>query len=467
MLYWMTSSRRLGWNYALDRAVELATALRRPLVVLEPLRVDYPHAAERFHRFVLDGMRAHARRLAGGPARYYPYVEPRPGAGKGLLAALAARACAVVGDEWPGFFHPTMVEAAGRIPAYLELVDSAGLMPVRSADRPFSTAYSFRRFLQRTLARHLGALPRPDPLASRLPAGAVLPGSITSRWPPAAPEDLGDSRVMARLPVAHDVGPVKGLEGGPEAGRRRLEAFLATGLRRYQRERNHPEADATSGLSPYLHFGHLGAAEVFHALAARQGWALDRLAGLGTGKRNGWWGMSPGAEAFLDELVTWRELALNGAAHLPSYDRYASLPVWAQRTLQEHAADRRDPVYHIDVLERGRTHDPLWNAAQRQLMLEGRIHGYLRMLWGKKILEWSESPESALEVILTLNDRYAVDGRDPNTVAGVFWCLGRYDRPWAPPRPVFGSIRYMSSASAARKFDLDPYLARYGVENTA
>jgi deoxyribodipyrimidine photo-lyase len=172
--------------------------------------------------------------------------------------------------------------------------------------------------------------------------------------------------------------------------------------------------------------------------------------------------MAAGAEAFLDQLVTWRELGHNAAAWLPAYDRWESLPAWARATLDEHAGDPRPYVYGREQLELAGTHDPLWNTAQRQLVVEGRIPNYLRMLWGKKILEWTRSPREALEVMIELNNRYALDGRDPNSYSGIFWVLGRYDRPWGPERPVFGTVRYMTSENAARKLKLNAYLRRYG-----
>jgi deoxyribodipyrimidine photo-lyase len=172
--------------------------------------------------------------------------------------------------------------------------------------------------------------------------------------------------------------------------------------------------------------------------------------------------MGRSAEAFLDQLVTWRELGLNAAVHLPGHETFGSLPDWARRTLAEHASDRRPHVYSLSALDGGHTHDALWNAAQRQLREEGTIQGYLRMLWGKKVLEWSPTPEQAAEALIELNNRYALDGRDPNSYSGIYWCFGRYDRPWGPRRSVFGTVRYMSSANTARKLRLAEYLERFG-----
>jgi deoxyribodipyrimidine photo-lyase len=194
---------------------------------------------------------------------------------------------------------------------------------------------------------------------------------------------------------------------------------------------------------------------------AHEEWTPRRLGKKTGGKRTGWWGMSPGAEAWLDELVTWRELGYNMAARERNYDQYESLPDWARTTLERHAGDRRPHVYSLDEFAAAKTHDDLWNAAQTQLVREGRIHNYLRMLWGKKILEWSATPRDALAVMIELNNRYALDGRDPSSYSGIFWVLGRYDRAWGPEREVFGKIRYMSSENTRRKLRVEAYCDRW------
>ncbi len=465
VLYWMVAFRRLGWNYALERAAEAARELGKPLVVLEPLRAGYRWASDRFHRFVLDGMAEHARRLAATNVLYHPYVEPRPGEGRGLLEALAARACLVVTDDFPGFFLPHMLRAAGeKVNVRLEAVDSNGLFPLRAAERAFVTAFDFRRTLQKVLPEHLGDMPAADPLAAPLPARLpALPEEILRRWP-AAGEDLlaGKAGSLAALPIDHAVAPVPGVRGGDAAGAALLARFVKDRLKGYGEGRNQPEEEVTSGLSPYLHFGFVGAHQLFAAVAGHEGWSSQRLAAGGRRAKEGWWGMSAAAEKFLDEAITWREVGFNLASRREDSDRWESLPDWARRTLDAHAADPRPALYDLAGFEEARTHDELWNAAQRQLVREGRIHNYLRMLWGKKILHWTASPREALDVMIELNNKYALDGRDPNSTTGIFWCLGRYDRPWAPERPVFGTIRYMSTESTRRKLKVNGYLARYG-----
>jgi deoxyribodipyrimidine photo-lyase len=369
----------------------------------------------------------------------------------------------VVTDDFPAFFLPRMVEAtAARCPVRMDAVDGNGLYPMRATERVFTTAASFRLHLQKCLGDHLGNHPLADPLAgAALPRIDALPTVITDRWPRASPALLaGDPAALAALPIDHRVG-ASPIRGGSAAGKARLKAFVARQLDRYADERNHPDDDAASGLSPYLHFGHVSVHQVFEAVTAHAGWTPARIAKKPTGRREGWWNASGAVDAFLDELVTWREIGFNMCAHRADYDRFSSLPAWALATLAEHARDRRPHVYPLEALEAAATGDEIWNSAQRQLVREGRMHNYLRMLWGKKVLEWSRSPEEALSTLIELNNKYALDGRDPNSYSGIFWVFGRYDRAWGPERPIFGTVRYMSSESTRRKLHLAGYLERY------
>ena len=468
VLYWMIASRRTSWNFALDEAIHWAGKLQKPLIVLEALRCDYQWANGRFHRFILEGMAENARRFQKSNIIYYPYVETHKGGGKGLLHSLANHSCLIITDCFPGFFLPRMVAAAARkIPVRLIQVDSNGLLPLRAAGRTFPTAYSFRRFLQKTLPIHLSSLPKADPSGklNHLPPLRGLPAEITKRWPMASPQALAaDSRFLAQLPIDQAVRPGCARGGTAEAEARWRE-FLNHRLVDYEEKRNQPEIEGTSGLSPYLHFGHISVHQLFSELIKKEDWRIEKLSGKTTGSRNGWWGMSPAAEAFLDELITWREIGYNMADREGNYDQYDSLPHWAEETLRRHSRDPRPYSYDLAQFERGETHDSLWNAAQMQLVREGRIHNYLRMLWGKKILEWSASPPETLAIMMELNNKYALDGRDPNSYSGIFWVLGRYDRPWGPERPIFGKIRYMSSANTARKVRVQGYIKKFAPAN--
>ena len=463
VLYWMIAFRRTRYNFSLQKAVEWSLELNKPLVILEALRIGYHWASDRFHRFIVDGMADNARRLEKRTVLYYPYMESAPDEDKGLLAALAEKACLVVTDEFPSFFLPRMLKSAAKaLPVRVVAVDSNGLLPMRAADRVYTTAYAFRRFLQKELPAHLGQGPSPDPLKGvKLPPPPALPKEITRRWPAASSRLLrGETKALAALAIDHGVYPVK-IRGGQMAAEKVMKKFLKERLPVYSKDRNHPDMDGTSRLSPYLHFGHISVHEIFDRLMAKEEWALNHLSNKARGGRSGWWGVSESAEAFLDELITWREVGFNMCRQRPDYARYASLPDWARKTLTEHQKDRRRYIYSLEQFETAQTHDPLWNAAQTELIREGRIHNYLRMLWGKKILEWTRRPEHALEIMVELNNKYALDGRDPNSYSGIFWVLGRYDRAWGPERPIFGKIRYMSSENTARKVQLKDYLETY------
>ena len=467
ILYWMIAFRRIHWNFSLDRAIELARELKKPLLIFEALRCDYTWACDRFHRFVMDGMAEKIESLADAPVLYYPYVEPKPNADKGLLTALAANACAVVTDDFPCFFLPRMIRSAAKsLPVRLEAIDSNGLLPLRAADQVFPTAYSFRRFLQKNLPPYLSITPEHDPLVKLdLPKLKSLRAEIAKRWPPATLDWLQDPKSLAALPINHAIAAAgtAPTQGGEAPAQKAWRDFLANKLDKYGELRNEPEQDFTTGLSPYLHFGFISTHQMFHDLMSRENWSEQKLAHRADGSRTGWWAVRPDAEQFLDQFITWREVGYNFSSHRPDdYDAYESLPPWAQQTLAKHARDERAVMYTLKDFAAARTHDPLWNAAQRQLSTEGRIHNYLRMLWGKKILEWSRTPQEALEIMIELNNRYGLDGRNPNSYSGIFWCLGRYDRPWGPERPIFGTVRYMSSDNTARKFHLKEYLRRYG-----
>jgi deoxyribodipyrimidine photo-lyase len=435
VLYWMIGARRTTWSFALEHAVARAIELDRPLVVLEALRVDYPWACDRFHRFVLDGMDDNAAAFERAGAGYLRYVEPEVGAGRGLLAALAARAACVVTDEAPGFFLPRMVAAtAARLPVRVEVVDGVGIVPLRAIDRAMITARAFRRAAAAPLREHASRHPAARPLA-KLPRALrdpSLPAAILRRWKSA--------RDLAALPIDHAVPPIA-RRGGSRAAAAALARFVDERLDDYGQMRRDPLVDTTSGLSPYLHFGHISAHEVAARVRAR--------------------GPSPAVDKFLDELITWRELGQGFAFHRGDHDRYQAVPGWARASLAAHAHDRRAELYTRDQLAAARTGDPIWNAAQRQLLRDGVIDTYLRMLWGKKVIEWSRTPEEAFATLVDLNNRYAIDGRDPNSYCGILWCFGAFDRPWGPERPIYGLVRYMSSANTARKLRLGDYLARY------
>lgn len=463
VLYWMIAARRADSNFALDRAVAWARQLARPVVVVEDLRLGYPYASDRLHRFAIDGMADNARSFGRSEVLYHPYVEPSAGASRGFLERLSRDAAVVVTDDVPGaFIQRTISAESARAAVLVEAVDSNGLIPLSTVPRVYPAAVHFRRFMQSVLHRELLAVPAASPLRIGVPRRlASLPEDVVTRWPAATVELLeGGRTAMSALPVDHDV-PVVSMKGGPRTAERVLSSFVRRKLATYDHGHMHPDDAGSSRLSPYLHFGHISAHRVFERVMRQERWTIGRLAKKPTGKREGWWGVGRGAEAFLDQLVVWRELGFNTSMKRPQdHARFEGLPDWARDTLEAHASDPRPYVYSRRAFERAETHDQLWNAAQRQLLRDGWMHNAMRMLWGKKILEWSASPRRALETMMALMDRWSLDGQDPNSYAGYMWTLGLYDRPW-PERPIYGRVRSMSSERSARKLRVKRYLATY------
>jgi deoxyribodipyrimidine photo-lyase len=461
VLYWMTAYRRLESNFALQRAVELAVAWDKPLVVLEAVRIGYRWASDRFHRFILDGMLDNQQAAAALPITYLCYVEASPRDGAGLVESLAKEACVTITDDFPCFFHPKLYQRiVANWPCAVELVDSNGILPVHNADRTFTVAHSYRRYMQKEIARQTPTFPHQNPLRNvDLPKLKRLPEAIAKRWKFLSRREL-ESYDLSKLDIDHSVKPTA-TRGGRSQGLRLLSEFANKKLGDYDQARNEPDQYGSSSLSAHLHFGHVSPQEVFQAIVSSvSDWSFDKIS-KPNGKMNGFWNLGVNAEAFMDQLMTWREVGFNMCAREANYDRYESLPDWARKTLKDHSKDKRPYVYSLEEFESARTHDTLWNAAQRQLVVEGRIHNYLRMLWGKKILHWSRTPEESLDIMIHLNNKYALDGRDPNSYSGIFWVLGRYDRAWGPEREVFGKIRYMTSESTRSKFSVKGYLQRY------
>ncbi len=466
VIHWMISFRRTRSNFALQRAVEWALDLRRPLLVFEPLRAGYRWASDRIHRFVIEGMADNQASLADTPVRYFPYLERRPGDGKGLLEALAARACVVVTDDFPGFFLPHMIEAAGRkLDVRLEAVDANGFLPMGATRRVFTTAASYRNWLGKNLEPHLEQPPVKAPVTRKLEQAPRLPEEILRRWPQASSALLdGDENALAELEIDHSVPPSDVFHGGSTEAHRRLSHFVKKLLPDYATGRNVLEADGTSRLSPWLHFGHLGSHEILDAVARheRRGRTLKPAEHP---KQRQMFGLSSGAEAFLEQLTVWRELGLNMCSKREDATDYESLPQWAKLTLEQHARDPRPRFKSRRDLEEGTTDDPMFNAAQRQLRREGWFHNYARMIWGKKILEYTRDPREALATMTELMNRYSLDGRDPNSTTGFFWVLGRYDRPWGPERPIFGKVRFMTSDTPDKLRRYRRYIERYAPDS--
>jgi deoxyribodipyrimidine photo-lyase len=431
VLYWAQMNRRVSNNHALAFAAALANEYKLPLLFYEGLTCSYPHANDRLHTFILEGVPDTADRLARLGIGYVFYLRRRRSDANDVLYRLATSAAAVVTDDYPTFVareQNRSVPTKLAIPYYA--VDASCIVPMAHFSKQEYAAYTIRPKIRKALGDCLQPL-EPPRLVRRWKEPVpefhteVLPGNI--------------ARLVASCDVDHSVPPSTGYRGGAAEAEKRLRDFLANKLRCYARDKNEPSARATSGLSPYLHFGHISPLEA--ALAVREYAAAHKLI----------------ADEFLEELIVRRELAFNFARFAPKYDSLDSLPDWARATLRKHASDRRDPSYTRDQFERGETHDALWNAAQTELLTRGTIHGYYRMYWGKKIIEWSPSHEEAIDTMIYLHDRYALDGRDPNTYANILWCFGLHDRPWRE-RPIFGTVRYMSIEGMRRKTDTEAYI---------
>ncbi|HVX65741.1 MAG TPA: hypothetical protein VHA11_04020 [Bryobacteraceae bacterium] len=424
VLYWAQVNRRVAYNHALSWAAQLANSLGLPLVYYEALSYRDPHANDRLHTFLLEGVEENARRVRALGAGYFFDLEKSEKDADDAFDRLASDAAAVVTDDYP------LPAAIPPFAAACYAVDASCIVPMAAIPARQYAAYALRPKIRKVLDRYLAA-PEPVQLARRFRGS---PGAGHTEVTAA-----GIPRLVAACAIDHSVPPSRSYRGGAPAAEARLEHFLEQNLSRYARHRNEPAAHATSRLSPYLHYGQISALEV--ALGARAHAARHKLI----------------ADAFLEELIVRRELAFNFARYSRRPGSLEELPEWARRTLAEHARDPRPALYTHEEFESARTHDALWNATQKEMLAHGTIHPYYRMYWGKKVIEWSATPEEALATMLHIHDRWALDGRDPNTYAGVLWCFGLHDRPW-PERPVFGKVRYMSLEGMRRKTDVDAYV---------
>ncbi len=428
VVYWMQRAQRAVDNPALDVAIELGNTLGKPVVVFFGLHPHIAHANLRHYHFMVEGI---ANIASGLRSRRVGFVLRRYPSHRLLEFAEEVKPALVIGDENPlrqldAWRHTAA--ASLRVPFWT--VDADVVVPSTLLEKEQYAARTIRPRLHARLEEFL--MPSRDVVARV----AWRPPQRLSALPPSL--DL-----LKDLRIYRAVSPVGGFRGGTLEAQRRLRTFIRRHLASYPDTRNHPErAVGTSALSPYLHFGQIGPREVARTVRAS--------------------GAPPEAiAAFLEQLIVRRELAINFVTFNRHYDRLAGCEPWARATLNQHRSDRRGYVYAIDRLEGADTHDPLWNAAQVQMVTTGWMHGYVRMYWAKKILEWTRTPEEAFEAAVTLNDKYELDGRDPNGYANIAWAIGgKHDRPW-PPRPIFGSIRSMSYGSTVRKFEAAAYIGRF------
>jgi len=436
-LYWMQAAQRAHWNHALEYAIDLANDQSLPLVVLFCLVDDFPEANLRHYRFMLEGLAETQKDLEKKGVR----MVVRSGPPRDLVPRLAAGAAFVVTDEShlrvPRRWRQ---EVAAKVGCRMVAVESNIIVPVETAsDKENFSAGTLRPRIHRQLLHFLTPLKQGRVRRSSL--AVTAPGLDISSLDPSSLDLSNLDHILDDLKLDRTVSPVPGTSGGPSVARKILKSFLADKLDRFHDRRNDPTLNFTSGLSPYLHFGQVS--PLFIALEAHK-------------QPSG-----PGRDAFLEELIVRRELSHNFTHYNANYDQYEGLANWARATLEQHADDPREHLYSREQFERAETHDPYWNAAQREMVITGTMHGYMRMYWGKKILEWTAHPQEGFDIALYLNNRYQLDGRDPNGFAGVAWCFGQHDRAWGE-RPVFGKVRYMNANGLRRKFRIDAYAEKWG-----
>jgi len=420
----MSRDQRVADNWALLYAQELARGTRQPIIVIALPGADYPGMSYRQAVFSVEGLRQVEQTLA----RLNIAFLAASGEAQTTLVKLLKRfkAGLLVTDFSPVRQSRAWKQAmADRSAIPIHEVDAHNIVPAWVAsDKQEYAAYTFRPKVNRLLGEFLTDFPRLSKNPHRL--DGEMP---TTKW----------DRLAALIATDKSVKPVAGFQPGENAARDALKRFLKAGISDYADRRNDPNAGAQSGLSPYLHFGQISAQRV--ALEAqRSGGDLKSL------------------ESFLEELIVRKELSDNYCLYNDRYDSFDGFPVWARESLNEHRSDPREHVYTRDEFEAARTHDHLWNASQLEMVKTGKMHGYLRMYWAKKILQWSVTPEDALATALYLNDRYELDGHDPNGYTGVAWSVGGvHDRPWFE-RDIFGKVRYMSESGCRRKFDVEEYI---------
>lgn len=423
VLYWMQSAVRTTHNHALEFAAQLANERAVPLLACFVVDPNYPESSRRHTRFLLEGVAAVAATLR----RRRIGLRVEIGSVPDRIGEMAGTATAIVTDR--GYLNHlrqwrTRVVENTVVPVFE--VETNLVIPVETtSNKAEFAARTIRPKIHRHLDEYLVEL-RTTPLDHD---GTSLDGGITI-------DDPGP--ILDRLGVDDSVSEVR-LQGGQHQARAALDRFVSDSLGDYAELRGEPGVEATSGISPYLHFGHLSPLTAVLAVTEAAG-----------GKH---------VDTFIEELVVRRELSHNFTWFQPDYTDYGALPEWARKTLAKHRDDPRNPRYSLDDLEAGDTGDRYWNAAMTEMRETGYLHNYMRMYWGKRILAWTEDPAEAHHRALYLNNRYLLDGRDPNSYAGVGWCFGLHDRPW-PEREVFGTVRTMTANGLRSKKDVEAYVSR-------
>jgi len=430
VLYWMQMFRRVTHNYALNFAIQMANQHQLPLVVYEALKFYYPWASDRIHTFILEGVAEKYADFSERGIRYLFYLQRNKRDPKHTVAKLAREAAVLVTDDYPCFIIPEHNERIAQLNLPVYAVDANGMVPLSALPKEEYAAYTIRPRIQRLLPDLPRAIPTPRLDVQKPTLTVDCPETTVSA------ENIAD--LVSQCDCDHSVKPSSVYHGGTKAGRKRLRHFVRDILPHYDKTHNEPSIDGVSRLSPYLHFGFLSVQEIVAAVEKAKA-------------------PKPAKTAFLEQIIVRRELSFNLTRYNPHYDSLKCLPAWAQKTMRDHAGDPRPELIDAETIEAAATYDELWNAAQRELVSTGHLHTYVRMLWGKRVIEWQPTYEIAFELLVHLNNKYALDGRDPNSYAGILWCFGKHDRPWFE-REIFGTIRFMTSRSMAKKFDAKRYI---------
>ncbi|MBD3346115.1 MAG: deoxyribodipyrimidine photolyase [Chitinivibrionales bacterium] len=424
VLYWMQQSQRAEYNHALEYAIEKANELQIPPVVFFGITNNFPDANRRHYRFMLQGLRDVQASLEKRGIRFVVQdISPEKGA-----ETLTQKASLLVTDR--GYLKIQKKwrnKVAGSVPCSMVQVESDVVVPLETAvQKEQYNAAAIRSKITPQLHEFMK------------PLGETKPRN-SSRKLKFKHFDISDiDKALNRLSINDDISDITWLTGGTGNANKILDTFISHKLDRFGDLRNDPSRDYQSHLSPYLHFGQISPLYVALKVSGTK---------------------SPGKDAFLEELIVRRELSMNFVHYNPHYDSLDAIPEWARATMKNHKKDKRPASYSVKELEQAATHDSYWNTAQKEMIVRGKMHGYMRMYWGKKIIEWSKSPEEAYEFMLYLNNKYFLDGRDPNSYTGVAWCFGKHDRAWKE-RKVFGKVRYMNDKGLKRKFDIEAYVKK-------
>ena len=421
----MQASQRTKYNHALEYSIELSNKYEKPLIVFFGLTDYYPEANLRHYHFMIQGLQDVKKSLDNlGIQFVIQKISPEIG-----ITNLSKDSCITIVDR--GYLKIQKLWrkiVAENIKCPLIQIESDVVVPVEKAsEKEEFAARTIRPKITKKINDNI------QPVNLKKPQIDTFKNIFPSI-------DITDiKKVLSKMKLDKTVLPVDTYMGGEHNADILLKDFLKNKIDKYPEYKNDPNKNFTSNLSPYLHFGQISPVQI--ALEVK--------------KIN-----SPGNEAFLEELIVRRELSINFIYYNENYDSYQGIPEWAKKILKKHEKDKRNYNYSLDQFENAETHDPYWNAAQKEMIKIGKMHGYMRMYWGKKIIEWIKNPEEAYKIALYLNNKYELDGRDPNGFTGVAWCFGKHDRPWAE-RPIFGNVRYMNSNGLKRKFDIDQYAKKY------